>query len=151
MSIFAFKPTCTGNFRREEYAILECILGVRVISGADMAALAIERVDVTVIDRLREHGLRADELSFVIPRRTLSHRRQQHQRLSTDESDKAIRLARIIAQATATFGNREKAIEWLRTSHRQFADRTGLDMTSSEHGARLVEEALVQVDEGYFA
>jgi putative toxin-antitoxin system antitoxin component (TIGR02293 family) len=151
MSIFAFKPTCMGNFRPKEYAFLECILGVRVLSGADMAALAIERVDVAVIDRLREHGLRVDELSFVIPLRTLSRRRQKHQRLSTDESDKAIRIARIVAQATATFGNREKAIRWLRTSRRQFSNRTGLDMTSTEHGARLVEEALAQVDEGYFA
>jgi putative toxin-antitoxin system antitoxin component (TIGR02293 family) len=140
-----------GNPRREEYALLECILGVRVLSGADIAALAFERVGVAVIDRLTEHGLRPDELSFIIPRRTLSHRRQRHQRLSTDESDKAIRLARIVAQATVTFGNQEKAIRWLRTSNRRFADRTALDMVSTEHGSRLVEEALVQVDEGYFA
>jgi putative toxin-antitoxin system antitoxin component (TIGR02293 family) len=151
MTTIAFKPSGAGDPRRAEYALLERLLGAPVRSGADMAELARERVGLTVIDRLTEHGLRADELAFIIPRRTLSHRRQQHERLSTDESDKAIRLARIVAQATAIFSNEEKALRWLRTAHRRFAGRTALDMAGTEHGARLVEEALVQIDEGYFA
>ena len=120
-------------------------------SSADTAELARERVGLFVIDRLAEHGLRADELAFIIPRRTLTHRRAQDARLSTDESDKEIRLARIPAQATTVFGDEGKALRWLRKAHRHFAGRTALDMAGTEHGARLVEEALAQIDEGYFA
>ncbi|MFP3663021.1 MbcA/ParS/Xre antitoxin family protein, partial [Burkholderia sp. SIMBA_043] len=72
-------------------------------------------------------------------------------RLSPEESDKAIRLARIVAQATATFGDQDKAMAWLRHGLQRFGGRTSLDMSSTEHGARLVEEALTQIDEGYFA
>jgi hypothetical protein len=38
-----------------------------------------------------------------------------------------------------------------RRGEKRFSGRTALDMASTEHGARLVEEALVQLDEGYFA
>lgn len=151
MITISFKPSGAGNPRREEFALLQRLLDAPVRSGSDLAELATERVGVAVIDRLAEHGLKADELSFIIPRRTLTHRRQQHERLSTEESDKAIRLAKIVAQATSAFGNAEKAMLWLRNSQKRFGGRTALDMASTEHGARLVEEALVQLDEGYFA
>ncbi|MGF6634872.1 putative toxin-antitoxin system antitoxin component (TIGR02293 family) [Paraburkholderia sp. MM6662-R1] len=88
---------------------------------------------------------------FIIPRRTLAHRRQKHERLSAEESDRAIRLARILARANIAFGNAEKAMRWLRGAQVRFAGRNALQMTGAEQGARLVEEALVQFNEGFFA
>jgi putative toxin-antitoxin system antitoxin component (TIGR02293 family) len=151
MGMTAFTPTGAGNPRRAEYALLGKLLDARVRDDADLAGLAQERIDVDVIERLSARGLKADELAFIIPRRTLTHRRQQHERLSTEESDRAIRLARIIAQANTAFGSNEKALSWLRTPQKRFAGRTALEMVATEHGARLVEDALVQIDEGYFA
>jgi putative toxin-antitoxin system antitoxin component (TIGR02293 family) len=151
MITISFRPTGTTNPHRAEYTVLERLLDAPVRNGSDLADLAAGRVGVIVIDRLAEHGLKADELSFIIPRRTLTHRRQQNERLSTDESDKAIRLAKIVAQATAAFGNPEKAMRWLRIPQKKFSGKTALEMASTEHGARLVEEVLVQIDEGYFA
>lgn len=151
MITISFTPSGTTNPHDAEYAVLERLLDAPVRNGSDLAELATGRVSLIVMDRLAEHGLKADELSFIIPRRTLTHRRQQNERLSTDESDKAIRLAKIVAQATAAFGNAEKAMLWLRSPQKKFAGKTALDMASTEHGARLVEEALVQIDEGYFA
>ncbi|MFP3568035.1 antitoxin Xre/MbcA/ParS toxin-binding domain-containing protein [Paraburkholderia sp. SIMBA_030] len=151
MTTIAFRPTGAGNPRRAELALLEQLLDTRIRNDSDLADLATGRVGVDVIDRLTAQGLKADELSFIIPRRTLTHRRQQHERLSTEESDRAIRLARIVAQATAAFGNPEKAMHWLRVSQKRFGRRSALDMASTEHGARLVEDALIQIDEGYFA
>ncbi|OLL31312.1 antitoxin [Burkholderia sp. SRS-W-2-2016] len=151
MPTISFKPTGTGNPRREEFGLLQMLLDAPVSSGSDLAELAAERVGVDVIDRLAEYGLKADELSFIIPRRTLTHRRHQQERLSTEESDKAIRLARIVAQATAAFGNRDKAMGWLRSAQKRFNGRSALEMASTEHGSRQVEEAIVQLDEGYFA
>ncbi|KAA1001631.1 DUF2384 domain-containing protein [Paraburkholderia panacisoli] len=51
----------------------------------------------------------------------------------------------------AAFGNTEKAMHRLRNPQKRFAGRSALDMTSTEHGGRLVEDALIQIDEGYFA
>jgi putative toxin-antitoxin system antitoxin component (TIGR02293 family) len=59
-------------------------------------------------------GLKAGELAFIIARGTLAHRRQQHERLSIEESDRVIRLARILARANTAFGSAEKAMRWLR-------------------------------------
>ena len=151
MTTVSFKPSGTTNPRRAEFLLLGQLLDARISSGADLAELACERVAVDVIDRLSAHGLKVDELSFIIPRRTLTHRRQHHERLSSDESDKAIRLAKILAQAAAAFGDQDKAMHWLRGAKQRFGGKSALDMVSTEHGARLVEEALVQLDEGYFA
>jgi putative toxin-antitoxin system antitoxin component (TIGR02293 family) len=151
MNTVSFKPAGSAHPRRAEFALLEQLLDASIHSGLDLAELASERVAVEVIDRLSAHGLKADELSFIIPRRTLTHRRQNQERLSTDESDKAIRLAKIVSQADAAFDNQDKAMHWLRSPQHRFGGKSALDMASTEHGARLVEEALVQLDEGYFA
>jgi putative toxin-antitoxin system antitoxin component (TIGR02293 family) len=151
MTTVSFKPSGATNPRRAEFVLLGQLLDARIRSGADLAELASERVAVDVLDRLSAHGLKADELSFIIPRRTLTHRRQHQERLSIDESDKAIRLAKIVAQADAAFGDQDKAMHWLRATQQRFGGKSALDMASTEHGARLVEEALVQLDEGYFA
>jgi putative toxin-antitoxin system antitoxin component (TIGR02293 family) len=151
MKTIAFTPNGAGSMRRAEFALLGELLDARVQDDADLAGLAQARVGVDVIDRLAARGLKADELAFIIPRRTLTHRRQQHERLSTEESDRAIRLARIVAQANTAFGSNEKAFGWLRGVQKRFGSLSALDMAATEHGARLVEEALVQIDEGYFA
>lgn len=151
MGTIAFTPTGAGNARRAEFALLGQLLDARVRDDADLAGLAQERVDVDVIDRFAAQGLKADELAFIIPRRTLTHRRQQHERLSTEESDRAIRLARIVAQANTAFGSNKKALGWLRNPQKRFDGHSALEMAATEHGARLVEDALVQIDEGYFA
>jgi uncharacterized protein (DUF2384 family) len=68
-----------------------------------------------------------------------------------ENSEQAVRFARLVAHATATFGNRSKADRWLRSAHPRFAGRTAADLAVTEYGRHLVEEALIQLDEGYFA
>ncbi|WP_114814205.1 antitoxin Xre-like helix-turn-helix domain-containing protein [Paraburkholderia kururiensis] len=151
MSAVEFRPSGKLHPRAAEFSLLGDLLQAPVRSDGDLAALAEQRVSIDVLDRLGERGLKADELMFIIPRRTLSHRRQHGERLSPDESDRAIRLAKIVALAEAVFGNREKAMAWLRAQQARFAGKTALGLAATEHGARLMEDALVQIDEGYFA
>jgi hypothetical protein len=61
----------------------------------------------------------------------------------------AIRLVKIVEQATNVFGDEDKAIRWLVTPNRQFGGRTALDMAKTDHDAQLAAEALVRIDEGY--
>jgi putative toxin-antitoxin system antitoxin component (TIGR02293 family) len=74
-----------------------------------------------------------------------------HQPLTKDESDRAVRVARITAMAERVFGEPERAWCWLRKPKRNFEGRTPLEMLATEAGARLVEEMLAQIDHGIFA
>jgi putative toxin-antitoxin system antitoxin component (TIGR02293 family) len=101
---------------------------------------------------MTRHGLTRDEVhALVIHRRTFKHRKSSHQKLSREESDRAIRTARILARAQATFGDSEAALEWVRAPKARFEGKSPIQMMSTETGGRLVEQMLVQIDEGMFA
>ena len=129
------------------------ILGVqRLRSDQDLVRLVEERLPIDAIDGLRRSGLTDDELyALVVPRRTLTHRRTRREALSRDESDRAVRLARLAALAEQVFGEIDRSRRWLRATKRQFHGRTPLQLMATEAGARLVEELLYRIDEGMAA
>jgi putative toxin-antitoxin system antitoxin component (TIGR02293 family) len=53
--------------------------------------------------------------------------------------------------AEQVFGERERALRWLRAPKRRLGGRSPLDATASDVGARMVEEMLHQVDHGLVA
>jgi|ERR1051326_4965506 putative toxin-antitoxin system antitoxin component (TIGR02293 family) len=127
-------------------------LGARFESELDLASLAEHGLPLTTVTRMTRHGLTRDEVhALVIHRRTFKHRKSSHQRLSKEESDRAIRSARVLALAQAALGDAEAALDWVRRPKARFEGKTPLQMMSTETGARLVEEMLVQIDEGMFA
>jgi putative toxin-antitoxin system antitoxin component (TIGR02293 family) len=129
------------------------ILGVsRLRTEQDLARLVESRLGRAAIDGLLRWGLTDDEVYLlIVPRRTLTHRRARREPLSRDESDRAVRLARVLALAERVFGDRERAWRWLRLAKRRFDGRTPLQFTVTEAGARLVEELLYSIDEGLAA
>jgi putative toxin-antitoxin system antitoxin component (TIGR02293 family) len=116
-----------------------------------MVNLIHNRLPLGVIDRLLLLGVTKQELNLVAPARTLAHRRANAEPLTIDESDRAVRLARVVAQADAVFGNQEKAMNWLRHPLNRFEGKAPIALLASDAGSRLVEEALVQIDEGFYA
>ena len=132
---------------------IQDMLGVRRLrSDQDLVRLVEERLDVDVVEGLRRSGLTDDEIySLIVPRRTLTHRRARREALSREESDRAVRIARIAALGEQVFGDAERAWHWLRATKRQFAGRSLLQLTATEAGARLVEDLLYRVDEGMAA
>src|SRR5579859_6870375 len=75
-------------------------LGIRssLKSDDDLVALVEERLPVGAISALMEHGILEKEIySVIVPRRTLQHRRARKENLSREESDRAVRLARLAA------------------------------------------------------
>jgi putative toxin-antitoxin system antitoxin component (TIGR02293 family) len=129
-------------------------LGIRspLKSDADLVALVEERLPVTAISALMEHGILEKEIySVIVPRRTLQHRRARKENLSREESDRAVRLARLVVLTEKTFGDSKKGMRWLRSPKKRFHGRTGVDMMATEAGSRLVEETLYQIDEGMAA
>jgi putative toxin-antitoxin system antitoxin component (TIGR02293 family) len=117
------------------------------------AKLACARIGTGKLFELEQAGwLTAGEvIEYVLPKRTLTHRREKREPLSVEESDRLLRIARLTEQAVKTFGNEEKAKAWLRRPSPRFDGNSPLELTRTEHGGRVVEEALIQIDEGLFA
>jgi putative toxin-antitoxin system antitoxin component (TIGR02293 family) len=129
------------------------ILGVqRLRTDQDLVKLVEQRLSSRAINALREAGVTDEEVYLlIVPRRTLTHRRARREALSRDESDRVIRVARVVALCQEVFGDRERGWRWLRDAKRQFQGRTPLDLLVTEAGARLVEELLYRIDEGMAA
>lgn len=121
-------------------------------SDQDLAHLVEQRLPLSSVESLTSHGLSDDEIyKYVVPRRTLVHRRSKSEPLTHDESDRAVRIARIASLAEEIFGDDAKAARWLRKPKERFEGRTPMEVLRTEAGARLVEEMLLQLDYGIFA
>ena len=94
-------------------------------------------------------GLAREEAAAALhlPQRTIA-RRKKEQKLQADESDRLLRLARVGAQAAATLGSDEKAVQWLRRPNRALGNRAPLDLIDSDIGTRQVEEVLGRIEHG---
>jgi putative toxin-antitoxin system antitoxin component (TIGR02293 family) len=68
-----------------------------------------------------------------------------------DESDRAARVARVVALAERVFADKDAGMRWLRAPKERFSGCTAMEMLATEAGSRLVEEMLYQIDEGIFA
>lgn len=127
-------------------------LGTPAESEQKIVKIVETGLPLNVVSRLIEHGLAKDEVfAIVINPRTLKHRKSKKQRLSREESERAVRAVRIISKAQSVLGNLEKALKWLRAPKKRFEGRTPMEMLLTEAGGRLVEQMLIQVDEGMFA
>ncbi|WP_267225751.1 antitoxin Xre/MbcA/ParS toxin-binding domain-containing protein [Dyella silvae] len=65
--------------------------------------------------------------------------------LNEAESEKAVRYARIVAEATLLFGNRDSALKWLNTPRdflHEDKDVTPMVLAETDSGARLVESMM---------
>jgi putative toxin-antitoxin system antitoxin component (TIGR02293 family) len=127
-------------------------IGLSPKSEFDLAELVEKGLPTASIARLKEEGLTFSEISeIVISPRTLKHRKARREPLSHEETDRVVRVARIVALAENVFGNRDKALSWLRSKDDRINDRTPLSMLHTESGGRLVESMLWQIDEGIYA
>src|SRR5579859_1309125 len=92
---------------------------------SEICRLVEERLSPTVIDRLRALGLERKEIdNVVISSRTLRHRSVRHEKLTVEESDRVLRLIRVLSVAESVFGSREKALAWLRGSNDRLGGRS---------------------------
>jgi putative toxin-antitoxin system antitoxin component (TIGR02293 family) len=135
------------------YCRVELKLGVTSLrSDHDLERIVEERLPLTSIESFAGNGLSEDEIySFILPRRTLSHRRSRGEFLTHEESDRAVRLARVISLAEEVFGEDARAGRWLRKPKLRFSGRTPIELLRTDAGARLVEEMLFQLDYGFAA
>jgi putative toxin-antitoxin system antitoxin component (TIGR02293 family) len=98
-------------------------------------------------------GLPIPEISslLTIPERTLA-RRKAAGKLSFDESERLLRLARIFEKAAGLFGGSSvEATQWLRLPKKALGGETPLDYSATELGAREVENLIGRIEYGVFS
>jgi putative toxin-antitoxin system antitoxin component (TIGR02293 family) len=59
-------------------------------------------------------------------------------------------MVRTISAAEAIYGSRERALAWMRRPQARLEGRTPLSLLKTDTGSRLVEELLIQIDEGMY-
>ncbi|MBM4296630.1 MAG: DUF2384 domain-containing protein [Deltaproteobacteria bacterium] len=122
----------------------------RITSMDDLRKTVKEGLPYASFEALSERlGLDRDEVAnaLYLPHRTTARRKKQ-QKLHTDESDRVLRLARIIAQATETLGTERKAVGWLRCPNRALGNIPPLELLDTDIGARQVEDILGRIEHG---
>ena len=65
--------------------------------------------------------------------------------MAVEESDRAARVARIMALAERTFANQDKAHRWLHRNLTSLDDRRPIDLIQTTTGTRLVEDILAKI------
>lgn len=87
----------------------------------------------------------------VASRRTYVRRQKARQPLDPVESDRLVRLVRLMAMAEDTFGAPEKAQAWFGRESRALEGQTPLSLADTDLGARRVETLLGQIGHGIAA
>ncbi len=117
----------------------------------DILRIVEERLAPSIIKRLIALGLERTEIDAVmISSRTLQHRRSRGEKLTIEESDRVLRVIRVLSLTETIYGNRVRALAWLRKPHPRLDNRTPLSLLKTDTGSRMVEELLIQIDEGMF-
>ncbi len=121
----------------------------KVATSFELADAITQGLPTSVLKVLVSQGvLLASEIVLVISRRTLQDRRKKRLPLTPEASDRAVRLARLDAQATEVLGDPERARRWLRTPNPALEGRVPLELSVSSEGARLVETVLGRIAHG---
>src|SRR5688500_9695192 len=84
-----------------------------------------------------------------IPERTLARRKREGV-LSSEESSKLLRLARVLGRAGEVFEDPEAALNWLRSANSALSGATPLSLLDTDIGAESVLDTLGRIEHGVF-
>jgi len=98
-----------------------------------------------------EMSAQATAESLGLATRTIARRLKDRTPLSIEESERVVRLARVLARATEVLGTREKARRWLLSASRALGGEVPIGMLDTDIGANAVLEELGRIDYGVFA
>ena len=84
-----------------------------------------------------------------IPERTLN-RKMKEGRLSCGQSERIVRLSRLLEKAESVLGTQKQAVQWLKAPRSHFRGKTPLDMVETELGTEAVSNLLGRIEHGVF-
>jgi len=130
------------------------LLGLQTFDWPHLARAVERGFPFDAFEQLRDNsGLSADDLLtwLQLAPRTLARRKQQR-RFSAEESDRLLRAARVLGRALELFdGDRDGALEWLRTPQRALGGELPIDVARTDLGAREVENLVGRVEHGVYS
>jgi putative toxin-antitoxin system antitoxin component (TIGR02293 family) len=85
-----------------------------------------------------------------IPERTLARRKREGV-LSSEESAKLLRLARVVGRANEVFEEPQAALRWLKSPNSALSGATPLSLLDTDIGAENVLDTLGRIEHGVFA
>ena len=140
-------------------AITDVLGGAKVFKrkvgfDADLHLMTREGLPVKALPALAgEMSIELKALAKVvgISERTLSRRMASDSRLTAEESDRTMRVARVFAKTKDTFGTAEKASRWLQSPNRALGGDVPLELLDTDAGAQSVQTILLRIDYGVYS
>ena len=150
--ILAFRKIAAKKHLGQHFYVT--LLGLRTFETLEL----LERVEAgfsyKAFERLQRNlGLSTDELARLvrITRRTLARRREEG-RLTAEESDRLLRASRVFGKALVLFeGDLDAARTWFSRPSTALGNRTPRTVSSTEVGARAVENLVGRLEHGVFS
>jgi putative toxin-antitoxin system antitoxin component (TIGR02293 family) len=130
------------------------MLGIRrVKTPLDLASHIEKGLPFSSLERVSRHmaiSSRLMNLSLGLANRTVA-RRAQEKKLSPVESERLVRVTRVLAEAKHVLGSEEKARRWVLEPSRALGGLIPLRMLVTDIGANAVFEELGRIEYGVFA
>jgi putative toxin-antitoxin system antitoxin component (TIGR02293 family) len=126
----------------------------RLAVDANLRVITHEGLPVKALPALAQEmsiELKALAKLVGISDRTLSRRLAGGVRLTVEESDRTMRVARVFAKTKDTFGSKEKATQWLQSPNRALGGDVPLELLDTDAGAHSVQTVLLRIDYGVYS
>ena len=130
------------------------VLGMAVKNPGDLARLVRKGLPANSVTALAQRlhlSNTALSRTLGIPQRTLTRRMSTGALLTATESDRAVRMARVYANAVELLGDARIATQWLGTPNRALGGEVPLDLLDTDTGARMVEDVLGRIAYGVYS
>lgn len=130
------------------------LLRRRIGSTSQLVSLVREGLPAETLPRMAEElSLDRGTVARVagISDRTLSRRLATHARLTAEESDRMVRIARVLALADETLGSRTKSALWLKAPNRALDGHPPFELLDTDTGVRSVESVLGRIAYGVYS
>jgi putative toxin-antitoxin system antitoxin component (TIGR02293 family) len=115
----------------------------------DLAMAIKVGLTTVVLRRLLElHVLQVADVPLIMPMRTFMRREATESRLTTEESDRVVRVVQLIVAARDALGDMERGMRWLRTPNAALRGSRPLDCGRTSIGALVVTQILGRITHG---
>ncbi|MDP3940033.1 MAG: DUF2384 domain-containing protein [Deltaproteobacteria bacterium] len=133
------------------------VLGAKVRTLEDLKARIREglpyKAVAAVAKAIEGNGIKEEELSEALGLPTLRtlRRRKKRNKLEPGESDRLVRMARIVAKAIEVLGSNEKAGTWLDRPNRALGGKKPLALLDTDIGVEQVGDVLGRMEYGVYS
>lgn len=143
----------------QPFKAVETLLGGRGVlrvtprSSLDWVKMIRKGIPAAAVESLtRMVGVSQSELAATlgIPERTLARRKREGM-LTSEESAKLVRLARVVSRAHEVFEDLNAALNWLKSPNAALSGTAPLTLLDTDIGAESVLDTLGRIEHGVFA